>query len=596
MSSVSHRQNAQSALITLAQLLEQRGGRLPEALALRLARGIAERLAELHQRSLLYGHLHPDVIWLAPTAGDGPMEVSLQSCDQARPFGALVACGTLHNLGAVYPTAPAHYMAPEFLSNGAGIDGKADVYSLGALLYHLLGGRAPFEGDTAAALGDAHLLKTPRPIRRRNPEVSVESEELLHRLLSKSPALRPSMAQLVALLPGPTPSPREPVAIADAMTVRAPFIAGARHELAAPRPSPPAQSPRPQRPATEPMPIPQAATPPAQKPLAAGTRCGRYQIVRRLGGGGMAEVFEASHMQTRQRVAIKVPRPELLSRPSFAARFLVEARAMATLQLSGVGEIYDFDQLPDGTPYIVMEYVAGECLRSRLQRCGSLPLKKACEIIRQLAHTMSQAHAAQVIHRDLKPDNVMLVADADLVLGERAKILDFGIAKLSVEMKKTLATSAMTQAGARLGTLAYMAPEQWMDPSTVDGRADVYALGVIAYELLLGRLPFGGAEVMSRMATPQELPPLDFPGIPRGLALLVTQMLALEPAGRPTMAQVAGSIARAGANAALGGRLQPMRVAVFAAGSALPSPAWRRGASCLRLPRLKASQPRSNGP
>ena len=488
--------------ITLTQHLEHSGGRLPEAQALAVAQGIARGLAELHARSLLYGTLHPDVVWLSLGAASDSPAITLAAVDRARPFGALADCGTLHNLGAVYPTAPAHYLAPEYLSAGAVVDGKADVYSLGALLYHLLGGRAPFEGDSVQALADAHLLKTPRPIRRRSPEVSDDTEELLSRLLAKSPALRPSMAQLLSRLEASTAPSLKPASVAQAVTVRAPAIDPPRSALAPSRP--PATEPI--RPAAENPVSPPPPSPRSRQPLAAGSRCGRYQIVRLLGGGGMAEVFEATHVQTRQRVAIKVPRPELLANPSFAARFLVEARAMAQLQLGGTGEIYDFDQLPDGTPYIVMEYVAGECLRTRLQRCGSLPLPSACEIIRQLAQTMTQAHAAQVIHRDLKPDNIMLVPDGERVQGERAKILDFGIAKLAVELKKTLAGSAMTQAGARLGTLAYMAPEQWMDPSSVDGRADVYALGVIAYELLFGRMPFGGADVMSRMAAPHEVP------------------------------------------------------------------------------------------
>jgi len=386
---------APASSITLTQHLEDSGGRLPEAQALAVAHGIARGLAELHGRSLLYGTLHPDVVWLSLGAASDSPEVTLAAVDRARPFGALADCGTLHNLGAVYPTAPAHYLAPEYLSAGATVDGKADVYSLGALLYHLLGGRAPFEGDSVQALADAHLLKTPRPIRRRNPEVSDDTEGLLARLLAKAPALRPSMAQLLSLLPAATAPSLQPAA-AQAVTVRAPAVDPPRSPLAPSRP-----------PATEPIrptavgpKNPPPPSPRSRQPLAAGSRCGRYQIVRLLGGGGMAEVFEASHVQTRQRVAIKVPRPELLSNPSFAARFLVEARAMAQLQLGGTGEIYDFDQLPDGTPYIVMEYVAGECLRTRLQRCGSLPQSSACEIIRQIAQTMTQAHAAQVIHRE----------------------------------------------------------------------------------------------------------------------------------------------------------------------------------------------------
>lgn len=533
-----------STPITLGELMKENGGKLLELDALHIGHGAAQKLTALHRRNKIHGRLHPAVIrlWGVP-AERSEREVEVLEGVAAGLPGPYAASGAWQaRPDAAEPQLL--YMAPEWNMANAGVDGKADVYSLAGVLYHVLTGRAPFEARTVEELIESHLVKVPRPIRKRAAEVTAEVEALLGQMLAKSPAVRPTMEQVTSEL-GRLLTRRQVKTVAtmdaDSRSARqAPDLLrsaahGAATERIAERPSARATL-------TEPAIAPTLIAPAASDSLKPGARCGKYRIEQRIGSGGMAEVFEATHAQTRQRVAIKVPLAQMARQASFAARFLGEARAMAQLHLAGVAEIYDFDQLSDGTPYIVMEYIAGQTLRARLQERHRLPQATACEIVRQLALTLVVTHDRNIIHRDLKPDNIMLMEAPEMPGGERVKILDFGIAKLSVEVKHTLALSAQTGPGARLGTVEYMAPEQWQDPSSVDGRADVYALGVLLYELLHGRTPFAGADVMSKMRRNHGSPPPLVQGAPPALAHLMIQMLSVDAALRPTMAKVAEAI------------------------------------------------------
>ena len=222
-------------------------------------------------------------------------------------------------------------------------------------------------------------------------------------------------------------------------------------------------------------------------------KIGPYRIIRKIGEGGMGAVYEGLHELIERKVALKILRPQFAVQPEFTARFFNEARAVNRVDHPGVVQISDYGQLPDSTAYIVMEFLQGEVLSSRIKgRGGPLPLEQALNIGSQLADCLTAAHEKNVIHRDLKPDNVMLVADSKAPGGERTKLLDFGIAKLAPEDNND---PGLTRPGVVFGTPTYMSPEQCKGAKEVDARSDVYSLGVIFYQMLAGRPPFVGEGV-----------------------------------------------------------------------------------------------------
>ena len=277
--------------------------------------------------------------------------------------------------------------------------------------------------------------------------------------------------------------------------------------------------------------------------LAEGQTIGNYRILRKLGEGGMGAVFEAQHVEIGRKAAIKVLHPQFAQNAQVAMRFLNEAKAANLIEHPGVVEIFEFSRLPDGTTYIVMEYLKGESLGKRLER-GPIGLD-ALRISRQIASVLAAAHEHGIIHRDLKPDNVIMVKDPEAPGGERAKVLDFGIAKIAEEQV------LKTQAGSILGTPAYMAPEQCRGATEVTDRSDVYALGIMLYEMLCGRPPFtnaGVGEIMIMQMSKQPPPLRELsPAVPPELAEFVHRTLAKDPKARPTMRQVIDSLEHLGA-------------------------------------------------
>jgi eukaryotic-like serine/threonine-protein kinase len=232
--------------------------------------------------------------------------------------------------------------------------------------------------------------------------------------------------------------------------------------------------------------------------LMLGGVIGNYRITRSIGEGGMGAVYEAEHVLLGRRAAVKVLLREMSHQQDLITRFFNEARAATTVKHPGIVEIYDFGYHTDGSAYIVMEYLAGESLASRLKRCRVLLEVRATALCRQIAGALVAAHARGIVHRDLKPDNIFIVPDPDVVGGERTKVLDFGIAKLAVG---DLAMHSITRTGAVMGTPPYMSPEQCKGAGAIDHRADLYALGCILFEMSCGRPPFvaeGGGEIMAQ--------------------------------------------------------------------------------------------------
>ncbi|HNN54687.1 MAG TPA: protein kinase [Pseudomonadota bacterium] len=273
-----------------------------------------------------------------------------------------------------------------------------------------------------------------------------------------------------------------------------------------------------------------------------GQQIGNYRLVKLLGAGGMGMVYEAVHDGIGGRAAIKVLRPEIASNKDATQRFFSEARAANLIAHPGIVHIFDCGYTSSGTAYLTMEFLEGETLKQRLDRLRVLTVSEAFRIARQVAVALQSAHERSVIHRDLKPDNLMLVRDSELAGGERVKILDFGVAKISEGL------GDQTRTGMLMGTPAYMAPEQCREAKLATDRSDVYSLGVILYQCLAGRPPFQGeyaGDVMA-MQMMQEPPPLGqfCPWLQAPVAAFVHRLLEKKPAIRPNMEEVVRELQR----------------------------------------------------
>lgn len=256
--------------------------------------------------------------------------------------------------------------------------------------------------------------------------------------------------------------------------------------------------------------------------MSAPASVGNYQLVRLLGEGGMGAVYLGEHVQGGLRAAIKVLLPHVSANRQIVARFFNEARATNRIEHPGIVKVFDMGFAETGQAYLAMELLDGQSLASAMAG-GPMEQARAIEIARQVAGALDAAHQAGIVHRDLKPDNVYLVRDPDMRFGERAKVLDFGIAKLTGSLALSQATHAT------MGTPTYMSPEQWRDSGQVDGRTDVYSLGCMLFEMLTGRPPFLGqslAELCHQHVyeAPPDLATLS-PTTPASIASLVAAMI-----------------------------------------------------------------------
>jgi serine/threonine protein kinase len=265
--------------------------------------------------------------------------------------------------------------------------------------------------------------------------------------------------------------------------------------------------------------------------LAPGQRIGTYTIERTLGTGGMGVVYVAIDMRLGRRAAIKQLLPALSSDHAIVERFFNEAKAAASINHPSIVEIYDVGWHDDGSAFFAMKLLEGETVGRRMRTTRGLPIEIAATIARQVCGALGAAHAAGIVHRDLKPDNIMLVRDDEVVIGERAIVLDFGIAKLFAEGENV----SKTKTGTFMGTPAYMSPEQCRGAGEVDQRSDVYALGCILFEMLTGRPPFiaqGSGEIVGMhqfVAAPSVRSMRD---VPPELDALISRALAKKPEER----------------------------------------------------------------
>ncbi|MEO7330492.1 MAG: protein kinase [Minicystis sp.] len=255
---------------------------------------------------------------------------------------------------------------------------------------------------------------------------------------------------------------------------------------------------------------------------------GKYEIVRALGSGGMGLVFEARHLRLNQGVAIKLLRPEVRAIAEVTVRFEREGRACARLQSPHVARVLDVDVLPDGSPFMVMELLRGRELGNELTVRGPLPIREAVGYVLQACTGMEEAHRAGIVHRDLKPSN-LFITELD---GRRVvKVLDFGISKLAEDVQSSVTTTASA-----FGTPLYMSPEQVRSVKHVDARTDLWSLGVVLYELLVGEPPFihdSATAILAAIIADKPKPVRERrPELPAGLAAVVMKALEKNPAAR----------------------------------------------------------------
>lgn len=267
---------------------------------------------------------------------------------------------------------------------------------------------------------------------------------------------------------------------------------------------------------------------------------GPYRLVGQIGEGGMGTVYEAVHQAIERRVAIKILKSEFAKDSEILARFFNEARAVNRIAHPSLVQISDYGQTPEGAIYLVMEFLEGDTLQQRLlglEKSGQrLSLAELLQTIWQVAQALSAAHDKGVVHRDIKTDNIVLVRDPAVATGERAKIVDFGIAKLlQVSHKLTVLPRTM-------GSVLYMSPEQCRGVPDIDGRTDVYALGVIFYRGLTGRTPFDGDSLEAIIGQHFFVEPaplaVQLPQVPREVTVLAHRMLLKDRNQRPTMHEV----------------------------------------------------------
>ncbi|HEY3353932.1 MAG TPA: protein kinase, partial [Polyangia bacterium] len=462
---------------TLADVIAQQGGPLPLARVLELTIPILNALGYAHGQGVVHRDIKPSNIMVARVGAEEVVKVA--------DFGIAKAMGSARRTATGAMMGTLLYMSPEQLRGEKDLDARADLYSLGIMLYEMVVGRLPFECDTEYGLITAHLTQAPARPRAVRPELPEALEAVLLKALAKDRAARfASTAELRGAL--------EQAAEAVARV-------------------PPAAPP---------------ARPAAPRPVQAGMRLGSYILGPLLGTGGMGAVYQAEHERLRQPVAVKMLAPTLVGDAALMGRFEQEARVQAQLRHPNIVGVHDF--IGEGESYaFVMDLVEGETVEQLLrEQGGPLPLARCASILAPVCDAIAFAHEHGVIHRDLKPSNIML---AEIGGREVVKVADFGIAK-------ALGTERRTATGALVGTLRYMSPEQCRGAKDIDGRTDVYSLGLTLYEMVTGRLPFecrADYEVLTAQLTQAPVPPSAVrPGLPAPLEAVILKALAKEREAR----------------------------------------------------------------
>jgi serine/threonine protein kinase len=492
---------------------------------------VAAALDEAHARGIIHRQLRPANILF-----DDQGQAYLSD------FG-IPALQAVSGQGGLPDIDAMKYLSPEQIraldeGSAAELDGRSDVYALGAILFEALAGCPPYPAPTAAEMAMAHLAAPIPSLRAAKPDLPATYQVLVERALAKAPADRyPTAGELAR---------------------HAKEIASGRWYLDQIAEAGTDSSPKGQK-----QPRTPADSVAAQSPSAPpGGYIGRYQIERQLGRGAMGVVHLAYDPNTKRQVAIKVLPRQLTAAPEFRERFQREAKLVARLEHSCIASVYDFGEYEE-QPFIVMQYLPGGTLADRLGR-GPLKLRAIAPIVERVAAALDEAHAQHIVHQDVKPGNILFNAD------DEAFLSDFGIAVIA-EAKASLMRDDVG------GTPKYISPEQvralMMDQevpksrgfwgglldklrkgqgssdqappgATLDGRSDVYSLGIVLFEALTGRVPFEAATlfdtVMAHLTTPVPDIRQIKPGLPAACQDIIEKALAKDPAQRY---QTAGELA-----------------------------------------------------
>ncbi len=273
---------------------------------------------------------------------------------------------------------------------------------------------------------------------------------------------------------------------------------------------------------------------------------GAYNVLGKIGEGGMGCVYLAEHTLLGRRAAIKVLLPSLSANEKIVRRFFNEARAVTQIADPGIVQVFDFGYHVDGSAFIVMELLEGESMTDRLKRVGRFSAADMLRLMRMVCASLEAAHAKGIVHRDLKPDNLFIVGDPAVTGGERPKILDFGIAKLSADP----ADMHQTSTGTVIGTPVYMSPEQCRGAGEIDHRSDIYSIGCVMFKLVTGRAPFRGAGsgdlIAAHLREPAPFAAAFVPELPDMIDMILQRCLQKDPARRyQSMRELADALAEA---------------------------------------------------
>ncbi len=444
---------------------------------------VCRALTESHRLDILHRDLSLRNITLTTSSGRNDV---VKLCD----FGlarSMASEDRVTSTGTAVGT-PA-YMAPEQVRGDDGQDHRIDLYALGVIAYELLTGRLPHEAQTTVAMIASKLSSPPTPLTERCPDLAVpaELESLIMRCLHPEPDKRPESASAIE---------RELLALGDV-------------------------DPTMPRPGTD----------------LVGQRVGHYRVLERLNQGGMGEIYLVEHAVIGTKQALKVLLPEVATNPEAIERFIQEARASSGIGSPHIPRCYDFGFLPDQRAYVLMDLIEGASVAAEIEKRGPLPLADVKRVLQQAADALGAAHELGIIHRDIKPDHIMLRRRAE---GVQVTILDFGIAKVFT------GNQTQTQVGVFMGTPLYCAPEQVLGEA-VSPATDIYSLGATAYEMLSGRPPFSGEAghvlAVKAQRDPSPLAKLR-PALPATVVATIEKMMARDRSARfASMADVARELA-----------------------------------------------------